>query len=470
MHSRASSSDREFLPLAALFIFELAAVVIAKALHLKGERPFGLFLHSNPGIALCMAMALALLCAWFVIRTFLRDRRSSPRRFHLLVGMNLVTVILLILAGEMALRFSIRHEGGYDKIGSLALKPYSWESVRSHFRRMRDEASSRHVSGLYEDDELLGSKLRPNAQSINQLYWASAEGLRASGEDFSFKENPERTDIALIGDSFTFGYEVRHEETYGFYLEQTLDSRYRVLNFGVPSYGLDQILLRYQRDVRPWKPKIVILGFISSDNDRAMWVYPFLGSLTWPRAYSKPRVVLRENDFVLLNTPPIHPDVILSNASVFELPFLEHQKGFRPSDWEERFYHASYLVRFFITWHSGWEALRPETSDEALVNLNARLLRTFVDTAKEAGSIPIVVFFPSKHELQRSQSTPPVGIQVAQAAGIAYLDSTPCFSAIPLSDLFMSGNHYTPRGNAALATCVAAVVNKELTSLDSPNS
>ncbi|MBI5672639.1 MAG: hypothetical protein HZC50_05130 [Nitrospirae bacterium] len=282
----------------------MAALVIAKALHMKGERPLDLFLHSNPGIALCMAMALALLCTWVVIRTFLRDRQSQSPHFHLLVGMNLVTVLLLILAGEIALRFSIRHEGGYDKIGFLALKPYSWESVRSHFRRIHDEASSRGASGLYEDDALLGSKLRPNAQSINQLYWTSAEGLRSSGEGFSFKENPERTDIALIGDSFTFGYEVRYEETYGFYLEQTLGSRYRVLNFGVPSHGLGQILLRYQRDVRPWKPKIVILGFISSDNERAMWVYPFLGSLTWPRAYSKPRVVLRENDFVLLNTPP----------------------------------------------------------------------------------------------------------------------------------------------------------------------
>ncbi|MBI5672638.1 MAG: hypothetical protein HZC50_05125 [Nitrospirae bacterium] len=102
--------------------------------------------------------------------------------------------------------------------------------------------------------------------------------------------------------------------------------------------------------------------------------------------------------------------------------------------------------------------------------MNARLLRTFVDTVQEEGSIPIVVFFPSKQELQRPQSTSPVGIQVAQAAGVAYLDSTPCFSAIPLSDLYMPENHYTLRGNAALATCVAAVLNKELTSLDSPNN
>jgi hypothetical protein len=470
MRSMASTSNREFLPLAALFLFELAAVVIAKALHMKGERPFGLFLLSNPGIALCIAAALALLCAWFVIRTFLIDRRSSPRRFHLLLGMNLVTVMLLILAGEITLRFSTRHEGGYDKIGSLTMKPYSWESVRSHYRHRRDEASVQHTSGLYEEDELIGSKLRPNAQGIDQLYWTSAEGLRASGEGFSFKENPARTDIAVIGDSFTFGYEVRYGETYGFALEQILDSRYRVLNFGVPGHGLGQIFLRYQRDIRPWKPKIVILGFISSDTERAMWVYPFLGSLTWPGAYSKPRVTLHEDEFLLLNAPAIPPDAVLSKASVFELPFLEYQRGFSPSDWEERFYHASYLVRLFITWRSAGEEPRPETSDETLVNMNARLLRKFVDSAKEEGSIPLVVFFPSKHELQRSQSTPPIGIQVAQAAGVAYLDSTPCFSGIPLSDLYMPGNHYTPQGNAALAKCVAAAVNKALTSPDSRNN
>lgn len=304
MHPRTALSDREIFPLAALLILESSAVVIAKALHIKGERPFDLFLVSTPGIALCVAAALALLCTGIVIRAFLTDRRSSPRRFHLLVGMNLVTVLLLLLAGELALRVGSRHEGGYDKIGSLALKPYSWESIRFHYRQVREEASSRRAAGLYEEDELLGSRLRPRVQGIDQLYWTSAEGLRAPAEGVSFTETRAATEIAVIGDSFTFGYEVRYEETYGFYLDQILGPRSRVLNFGVPSHGLGQILLRYQRDVRPWKPTVVILGFISSDNERAMWVYPFLGSKTWPGAYSKPRVVLQGNDFALINSPP----------------------------------------------------------------------------------------------------------------------------------------------------------------------
>lgn len=470
MHTRASSSNRGFLTLAALFLLELAAVAIAKAFHMKGERPFDIFIVSRPGLTLIIATALVLSCSWFLLRTFLTDRRSGSHRLHLLLGMNLVTVMLLLLAGEIALRFATHQELGYEKIGSLTLKPHSWENVMSHHRQLHDESSRRPSSSLYEYDELLGWKIRPNAQAIDQLYWSSSEGLRAAGVGISFAKDTTPTDIAVVGDSFTFGYEVPYEETYGSYLEHALGSRYRVLNFGVPGYGLDQIVLRYQRDVRPWKPKVVILGFISSDHERAMWPYPFLGMPVWRGVYSTPRFILDNNELRLTNVPPIPPDAIMSKTSIFELPFLEYQRGFKASDWEERFYHASYLVRLFVSWFPAWLETRPEISDQTLLAINSKLLRIVVDLAKREGSTLLVVFFPSRHELQRRGSNPPLGIQVAQASGVAYLDATPCFSKIPFSDLYTPGNHYTSQGNAALARCVAAAVNKALASPDSLNN
>ena len=76
----------------------------------------------------------------------------------------------------------------------------------------------------------------------------------------SFASPTGKTRIALVGDSFTFGEDVTYEETWGYFLEKELGSQFQVLNFGVAGYGVDQSFLRYEKDVRKWKPKIVIFA------------------------------------------------------------------------------------------------------------------------------------------------------------------------------------------------------------------
>jgi hypothetical protein len=55
-----------------------------------------------------------------------------------------------------------------------------------------------------------------------------------------------------------------------------LGPQVQVLHFGVDGYGVDQAYLRYQRDVRPWHPDLVILGFINHDLHRSLAVYSFV--------------------------------------------------------------------------------------------------------------------------------------------------------------------------------------------------
>ena len=429
---------------------------------MKGERSIEVFLASGPGIALLFSAALILLAGTVLLKQYVEQRRQPSRYFRLMLMMNLVTVMLVIIASEIALRVAVRKELGYEKIGALTLKPNNWENVKVRYRHLLDDQSVRQSSRLYEYDELLGWKIKANEQSTNGLYWSSSEGLRAPGPSISFGKDTAPTDIALVGDSFTFGDEVRYEETYGAHLERALGSPYRVLNFGVPGHGLTQVYHRYFRDVRPWKPTVVILGFISSDIERTMMVYPFLGIPIWSSTSSKPRVILENDELKFINLPPIHRDEVLSKASIDELPFLEYQRGYKQSDWKEYWYHRSYLVRLFVSWLPAWEPTRPEIGDEALLEINSRLLRGFVESATRDGSIPLVVFFPSKHELQRPSSSPPLGIQVLQTSGIEYLDATSCLQAELLSELYMPQTHYSPQGNAALAKCVAGAVNEAL--------
>ncbi len=67
--------------------------------------------------------------------------------------------------------------------------------------------------------------------------------------------------IACLGDSSTFGVDVRDDETYVAALEALWPSGPRVetLNAGVTGYTSTQALRRYLRDVRPHAPDVVVL-------------------------------------------------------------------------------------------------------------------------------------------------------------------------------------------------------------------
>ena len=104
-------------------------------------------------------------------------------------------------------------------------------------------------------------------------------GTRSPRPGTVFADRSAAYRIALIGDSFTFSDEVGYEESWAYKLERKLRPQVQVLNFGVSGYGIDQAYLRYTRDVRPWHPDIVVLGYIRADVWRTGRVYEFL---SWP--------------------------------------------------------------------------------------------------------------------------------------------------------------------------------------------
>jgi hypothetical protein len=129
-----------------------------------------------------------------------------------------------------------------------------------------------------------------------------------------------RARVALIGDSNAFCFEVPFQDSWGYHLQRLLGADVQVLNFGVDGYGIDQMYLRYKRDVRPWKPRVVIIGFVEHDLERTMHVYPFV-SLGWPGYLVKPRFTLDHGELKLLNVPLPTPDEILGAKSIQELPY-----------------------------------------------------------------------------------------------------------------------------------------------------
>lgn len=269
----APSQNKEMRLLASLLILELSLAVMAIALHMKGVRPIAVFLSSIAGKALVVAISVGILTGIIIVLQYMASRRTSSRHFWLVVGLNLITLIVGLFVGEVAVRLGVHTSGEGEIFGTTVLKPKSWITVSAEYQKLLEQAST----GLtyLEYDEVMGWTVGLDKRSANGLYYSSTEGIRAPQQGVSFAEVTGKTRIALIGDSFTFAEEVRYEDSWGYHLEKALGPEFQVLNFGVEGYGLGQAYLRYEKDVRTWNPTVVIFSFISHDVRRTTWVYPF---------------------------------------------------------------------------------------------------------------------------------------------------------------------------------------------------
>lgn len=90
----------------------------------------------------------------------------------------------------------------------------------------------------------------------------------------------------------------------GAQLELSLPAGCRVLNFGVSGYGIDQMYLRYVKDVTAWHPNVVILSFIDHDLLRTMSLYGFLLFHMSDTPFPKPRFIIEGGRLSVINYPP----------------------------------------------------------------------------------------------------------------------------------------------------------------------
>jgi hypothetical protein len=191
-----------------------------------------------------------------------------------------------------------------------------------------------------------------------------------------------------------------------------------------------------------------------------MTVYTSLNYPSWDMPFSKPRFILRDGALQKLNVPPLTPESIFARGSISELPFLEYDRGYRESDWRHVLFHFSYLIRAFTTWVPRWEAVGPDVSDDALVSVNASILKTFVQTAERSRTAPVVIYHPKRELDARPNSS--LARRVLQEAGVGYSEPTSCLLKMDTTDWFIPRGHYTPQGNAAVVKCLLPIVRQAL--------
>lgn len=122
------------------------------------------------------------------------------------------------------------------------------------------------MSGSYGViDGELGWRLKPNATARHWMRDRVSGGtffdakIYTDNSGFRAAEPKGATPsgaIVAIGDSWTFGYAIDHEETFPAQLAQLLGRP--VVNMGVPAYGSAQAVLLLERYVQELRPRLVI--------------------------------------------------------------------------------------------------------------------------------------------------------------------------------------------------------------------
>lgn len=171
-------------------------------------------------------------------------------------------------------------------------------------RRQQTEIarSNRMDSGMVKYDPQLGWRLVPNwsgahtHRDFSVRYAINALGLRADTP--SPPRNSGRKLTLAVGDSYTFGFGVKDDETYIHLLDALAAGGFDYLNAGIPGYSTDQEAILLNRDLWALAPQRVLL-FVYVGND----VLDNLRDVPLQLRTPKPRFDVVGSDLVLRNVP-----------------------------------------------------------------------------------------------------------------------------------------------------------------------
>jgi hypothetical protein len=446
----------------AVYGMALCGGMLLIGLYHYGPKPsWGQFLLS-PSVILCMVAVLGLLVASGVLVRFLCGSQGPNRDRRYAVVMSLLVIVLVGGISEAALRIAAveRHNGTF--VGKFRLLPRQW-------REFADRNLAELARATMFRDDTLGWLVLPNWKSEDGLSASSAEGLRSATQGEVLRNGLGDCRVALVGDSFTFGDGVRFEESWGYRLEQLLPKGCRVLNFGVGGYGIDQMYLRYKKEVPSWKPNLVILSFIDPDLDRTMSSYSFL-AFEQGNSSPKPRFVLDQGGrLTLVNQPLPKAEDIFMLSSIHDVPFIEYDWKYKPTDWARpqwRDVYRSYFLRCLISLYRFSEKDRPFVSEADMHTVNSTLLHAFVDAVHKDGATPLLVYLPNKRDFKKQSPWIAEGLQILQHAHLEHVDLTSCLKRDPEPNHFIkegkARGHYTPQANATVAACLGPIVQDRL--------
>jgi hypothetical protein len=115
-----------------------------------------------------------------------------------------------------------------------------------------------------------GLELLPNRDVVRYGVRIRTNSLGQRGDEYTVQKPPGTFRIVGLGDSYTFGTGVDHDDTYLAVLERLLGDTdatvaYEAINFGIEGYNTEQALHYFREHGLALSPDLVLLGYVYND-------------------------------------------------------------------------------------------------------------------------------------------------------------------------------------------------------------
>lgn len=285
--------------------------------------------------------------------------------------------------------------------------------------------------------------------------------------------------ISVYGDSYAFGMDVPIEDAWPTLLEK--EAGIGVLNFGVPSYGTDQALLRLEKQHGRVPSATVLLCVLTENINRCVNVY---GGFYRPESFVfKPRFVLQDGRLEVFNPFSnvaeardillTHPDRLIAIAKEHDHWYQELELFGRPWSIE-----PPYSLQLAVRIPYCLRRLQGGISDVGLhvplykegtesLEIMKRIMSRFRDFAAERRFKGLVVIFPRIRDVRTMVATGEVGYQTLRdhltAEEIPYIDLVEVLADQPdVSSLYVRGlEHMTRAGGEIIVPEVLRFLEQE---------
>jgi len=379
----------------------------------------------------------------------MRSNKSKINRKNIIFG--IITILIPLLILETFFRISSVKQGHTLRL----LGKYYYNILPLGIPDSSIIKSSSTNNNEYVIfDSTLGWKLKNNGASP-PLYYASSQGFRISRDEFLMDKNIDSADIITIGNSFTHGEEVLHENSWPYILGKM--SNKTVVNLGVSGYGIDQAILRYMHS--SIKTDMVILGIVPDDFDRATKI--LYRGIYYGGLVSKPMFQFQSNgEYNIVNQPCLIGIDLLKEFNLgIRSDFMKLEKNYDDMLFKNEFMDYSILYRILKMFRYRNNYVKPpiyhRDSEDSDYKYILSILNVFFNECQKNKVSPIIVLFDIyNHIMQYDQ---PWKNMIHDINKIGFLVVEPQDSIIslykikPNSVINDGGNHFTPMVNELIA-------------------
>lgn len=327
------------------------------------------------------------------------DRSGDPlprrgRRIAVRLAISLASLALALGLAEVALR----------TLGLAGPRAQTWGQAR------QDDPLKK-----FAQDRIMGWRMPPSTSfafvtdGVLHQYESDELGRRV---DRSAPAAPRRELLSIAGDSFAWGYGVDYCDSFAARIAAGLGG-WRVANWSMPAFGVDQIALAFEHYLLPEKPDFAIVAIFPGDFERSLHLFRWKDGLTKP--------TFRLEDGVLVpRTQPNRPDRVTAWLNAHSRVWAT----LRLANWR-----SAYVIP-----HGEWW------------ELNRTLLERILSQARTAGVDVLFVHVPNREW----RGFPALG-RFLRGEGASFLDPVELADEPPPGSYFETDNHLSAAGHRWLS-------------------